>query len=58
MSQKSWSWFYAKFLSWKYGRRVISPYIGDGFDGECCWQLPMRWADTGEPVMGYEEGGR
>lgn len=54
-SQKRWSWFYAKFLTWKAGGRcVVSPFLGDGFDGECCWQLPMRFADTGEPYTDAE----
>lgn len=53
MNPRRWSQFYAKFLSWKYGREVRSPYLGDGADGEACEQLPMRWADTGE-VMAYE----
>jgi hypothetical protein len=44
------SWLHARFLSWKFGRRIESPYRGDGFDGGAAEQLPMRYADTGEPV--------
>ena len=44
------SFRYARALSHKYGRKVLSPYRQDGMDGSDAEQLPMRWADTGEPV--------
>lgn len=52
---RRWSWFYARFLSWKFGREVHSPYIGDGFDDSETEQSPMRWMDTGEPVQFPQE---
>lgn len=42
----------ARFLSWKGGRKIIEPYGNlDGIDAH--WiHMPLRYADTGEPVMG------
>jgi len=46
----NWSIFYARFLTWKTGRLVISPYIDDGQNSEDEEQQPFRWEDTGEAV--------
>jgi len=46
----NWSIFYAKFLTWRTGRLVISPYIDDGQNSEDEEQQPFRWEDTGEAV--------
>ena len=44
------SFRYARVLSYRYGRKVLSPYRQDGMDGSDAEQLPMTWADTGEPI--------
>lgn len=43
----------ARFMSWQYSRKVVPPPF---WPGEHWWHLPMRFADTGEPVT--VEGGR
>lgn len=41
----------ARFLSWKYGRKIAPPYGNlDGMNTHW-WHEPLRWADTGEPVQ-------
>lgn len=50
LTERRYAEYLARFLSWKLGRPVVSPYLADGQNGEDEWQRPMRYGDTGEPV--------
>ena len=40
----------ARFLSWRYGRAIASPYGNLSGINPHWIHEPLRWADTGEPV--------
>lgn len=56
MTDRFWEWeeaqrrmadYRARFLSWRKGRRIVAPNP----TSDPHWlHLPMRYADTGEPV--------
>lgn len=42
--------YFARFLSWKLGRKIAPPRGNDDGCGDHWIHQPLRWADTGEPV--------